>query len=124
MSFNIHVSCDRELAIARLLYPILPPVLHILYILANMCVVVWLLLLRYARAPFAGLAALLCGAALLHLVLLSLLRAHRAACPRLRTLARGDYWACRALVHNGIAVHAVATVVLLFYQVSSTATTP
>lgn len=96
---------------------VIPPFLHILYILGDMCVVTWMLLLHYAKKPWIGLVALFVGAVLLHLVLLMMLRAHRAACPRLWTLSRRDYWATRVLAHNGVAVHGVLTVSLLFYQV-------
>ena len=109
----------REIAIARLLYTTLPPFLHILYLTANMCVAVWLLLSRqFSAQPWIGLIPLSAGAVLIHLVLVLMLRAHRAACPRLRNVAYRDYWVTRALAHNGVAVHGVSVTAMLLYQVS------
>ena len=100
-----------------MLYSTLPPVVHMIYLLANVAIVAWVFVWDQYRLIHWALLCLLGTAILAPFSLLLMLRAHKEACPRLETVAPRDYWLLRALAHNGVGVHGAWSAALVLYQV-------
>ena len=114
LAIQLTLLFSRDLAIARLLYTTLPPFLHILFLLSNMCLLGCLLTISI----YWSLVFLFCACVLGHVVVVLMLRAHVSACPRLCVVAGKDYVLLRVLAHNGAGIYVVCVAAAALYQVN------